>query len=122
MKESTSATERKPKLTIEEQIDHLKSKGVTFALCSEEQAARILSEQDHYFRLAAYRVLFPKRVGGAHDGEYAGLDFGHLVDLAEIDQALRSFLLPLTLEVERAAKTITRPFDKRTAISDNAAR
>ena len=66
---------------------------------------RILSEQDHYFRLAAYRVLFPKRVGGAHDGEYAGLDFGHLVDLAGIDQELRGFLLPLTLDVESAAKT-----------------
>lgn len=97
--------ERKPKLTVEEQIEHLKSKGVTFDLCDEGEAARILSEQDHYFRLAAYRVLFPKRVGGAHDGEYAGLDFGHLVDLAGIDQELRGFLLPLTLDVESAAKT-----------------
>lgn len=44
-------------------------------------------------------------VGGAHDGEYAGLDFGHLVDLAGIDQELRGFLLPLTLDVESAAKT-----------------
>lgn len=50
-------------------------------------------------------MLFPKRIGGAHDGEYAGLDFGHLVDLAGIDQELRGFLLPLTLDVESAAKT-----------------
>ena len=96
---------RKPKLTVEEQIEHLKSKGVTFELCDENEAARILAKQDHYFRLAAYRVLFPKRVGGAHDGEYAGLDFGHLVDLAGIDQELRGLLLPLTLDVESAAKT-----------------
>ena len=34
-----------------------------------------------------------------------GLDFGHLVDLAEIDKELRGFLLPLTLDVENAAKT-----------------
>ena len=105
MNESKLEDNRKPKLTVEEQIEHLKSKGVTFDLCDEDEAMRILSEQDHYFRLAAYRVLFPKRVGGAHDGEYAGLDFGHLVDLAGIDQELRGFLLPLTLDVESAAKT-----------------
>lgn len=105
MEEAKEIDSRKPKLTIEEQIEHLKSKGVTFELCDEEEATRILSEQDHYFRLAAYRVLFPKRIGGAHDGEYAGLDFGHLVDLAGIDQELRGFLLPLTLDVESAAKT-----------------
>ena len=105
MDESRKEGKRKSKLTIEEQIEHLKSKGVTFELCDEEKAARILSGQDHYFRLAAYRVLFPKRVGGAHDGEYAGLDFGHLVDLAGIDQELRGFLLPLALDVENAAKT-----------------
>lgn len=96
---------RKPILTIEQQIEHLRRKGVSFELCSEAEAARILAGQDHYFRLAAYRVLFPKRVGGPRDGQYAGLDFGHLVDLAAIDRELRSFLLPLTLDVENSAKT-----------------
>ena len=96
---------RKPILTIEQQIMHLKQKGVSFELCTEAEAARILAGQDHYFRLTAYRVLFPKRVGGPRDGQYAGLDFGHLVDLAAIDRELRSFLLPLTLDVENSAKT-----------------
>lgn len=63
MNEIAEDNKRKPKLTVEEQIEHLKSKGVTFELCDEGEASRILSEQDHYFRLAAYRVLFPKRVG-----------------------------------------------------------
>ena len=96
---------RKPILTIEQQIMHLKQKGVSFELCAEAEAARIMAGQDHYFRLAAYRVLFPKRVGGPRDGQYAGLDFGHLVDLAAIDRELRGFLLPLTLDVENSAKT-----------------
>ncbi|WP_261981234.1 Abi family protein, partial [Collinsella aerofaciens] len=43
--------------------------------------------------------------GGPRDGQYAGLDFGHLVDLAAIDRELRGFLLPLTLDVENSAKT-----------------
>lgn len=95
---------RKPKLTVEEQIAHLKSKGVTFDLCSEEEAAECLSDRTYYFKLAAYRVLFDKRVGGERDGEYVGLDFGHLRDLAAIDHMLRYTLLPMTLDVEHFAK------------------
>lgn len=95
---------RKPKLTVEEQIAHLKSKGVTFDLCSEEEAAECLSDRTYYFKLAAYRVLFDKRVGGERDGEYVGLDFGHLRDVAAIDHMLRYTLLPMTLDVEHFAK------------------
>ena len=90
----------KPLLSVNEQIAHLKRKGVSFELCGEDTARQVLSESSYFFRLAAYRVLFPKRVGGQHDGEYAGLDFGHLVDLAEIDRELRGLLLPMSLAVE----------------------
>ena len=95
---------RKPKLAVEEQIAHLKSKGVTFDLCSEGEAAECLSDRTYYFKLAAYRVLFDKRVGGERDGEYVGLDFGHLRDLAAIDHVLRYTLLPMTLNIEHFAK------------------
>ena len=95
---------RKPKLTVADQIGHLRSKGVTFELCSEEDARETLSDKTYYFKLAAYRVLFEKRVGGAHDGEYVGLDFGHLRDLAVIDHMLRYSLLPMTLDIEHFAK------------------
>ena len=73
---------RKPKLTVDEQIEHLKSKGVTFDLCVEEDARETLRDKTYYFKLATYRTLFDKRVGGERDGEYAGLDFGHLRDLS----------------------------------------
>lgn len=99
-----SARARKPKLTVEEQIAHLTSKGVTFELCSKEEAAECLSDKTYYFKLAAYRALFDKRVGGERDGEYVGLDFGHLRDLATIDHMLRYTLLPMTLDVEHFAK------------------
>ncbi len=52
----------------------------------------------------AYRTLFPRRVGGAHDGEYANLDFGDLVDLERLDRELRAVLLPLALDAEHLAK------------------
>lgn len=97
--------QRKPLLTVEEQIEHLKSKGVTFELCSEEDAAEYLSERTYFFKIAAYRTLFEKRVGGPRDGQYANLDFGHLKALASLDRDLRYALLPLTLDVEHAART-----------------
>lgn len=94
----------KPKLTVDEQIEHLKAKGVTFNLCTEDETREYLTHKTYYFKLAAYRVLFQKHEGGNHDGEYIGLDFGHLRDLASIDQMLRYILLPTTLDVEHFAK------------------
>ena len=105
MAESGDIGRRKVMLTVDEQIDHLKAKGVAFELCSEEDAAAYLSDRTYYFKLAAYRVLFDKRVGGERDGQYANLDFGHLKALASLDRDLRYALLPLTLDVEHAART-----------------
>ena len=58
--EMEQALAKKPILTVEQQIGHLKEKGVQFELCDENEAARILAREDHYFKLASYRVLFPK--------------------------------------------------------------
>lgn len=68
----------KPLLTVEQQIAHMKSKGITFDLCSEEEAAAYLADRTYFFKLYAYRVLFERRVGGLRDGQYVGLDFGYL--------------------------------------------
>lgn len=81
---------RKPMLTIEQQIAHLKSKGVMFERCSEEDAARYLSSSNNYLRAASYRVLFPRQVDGPNVGAYVGLDFAHLVELSRIDRRLRA--------------------------------
>ncbi len=105
MTEGESAGRPKALLTVEQQIEHLKSKGVTFELCSEHEAAEYLAGRTYYFKLAAYRVLFDKRVGGSRDGQYVNLDFGHLRALASLDRDLRYALLPLTLDVEHAART-----------------
>lgn len=50
--------DRKPILTIEQQIEHLKQKGVAFELCSEEEAADYLRDKCNFFKLASYRKLF----------------------------------------------------------------
>lgn len=105
MEETGAIDQRKPLLTVEQQVERLKSKGVTFELCSEEDAAEYLAERTYFFKVAAYRALFDKRIGGPRDGQYANLDFGHLRALASLDRDLRYALLPLTLDVEHAART-----------------
>ena len=95
----------KPLLCIEQQIDHLKAKGVTFDICTEQDAFGLLTDQTYYFKLASYRILFDKRIGGKDSGQYIDLDFGHLKALASLDRNLRYALLPLTLDVEHAART-----------------
>ena len=98
-----SAT-RKPILTVEQQIDHLKEKGVKFELCDENKAARYLSEKCNFFKLASYRKLFSKREGGERDGQYVNLDFAQLRLLASLDQRLRRALLGMTLDIEHFQK------------------
>lgn len=63
--EETQQTEKraKPPLTVEQQLVHLKAKGVTFDLCNEEEAATYLSDKCQFFRVIAYRKLFDKHVG-----------------------------------------------------------
>ena len=78
--------------------------GTRCDLCVKEDARETLYDKTYYFKLAAYRVLFDRRVGGERDGEYVGLDFDHLRDLAAIDHMLRYTLLPMTLDIEHFAK------------------
>lgn len=101
---SSSEGHSKPMLTDEQQIAHMKSKGITFDLVSEEDAAAHLRTKCQFFRIYAYRKLFPKYVGGPHDGKYVKLDFGHLKTLSNLDRQLRDILLAMTLDIEHFAK------------------
>ena len=104
--QSQPSDSRRPKtlLDVPAQIAKLKSKGVTFDLCTEDEAAAYLSDRTYFFKLYAYRTLFERRVGGPRDGQYVGLDFGHLRLLASLDRTLRYTLLPMTLDVEHFAR------------------
>ena len=106
MQDTANETQRlrKPMLTVDEQIAHLKAKGVTFDLCSEDEAADYLGCANNYLRAASYRALYPKQVEGANVGCYINLDFSHLVNLASIDRHLREALLAAAVDVEHFAK------------------
>ncbi|MDO4849568.1 MAG: Abi family protein [Coriobacteriia bacterium] len=94
----------KPTLAVSEQIAHLKSRGVTFELCSEAEAADYLRTANNLLRASSYRKLFPIKAAGAHAGEYAGLDFEHLRALSSLDRMLRACLLSIALDIEHFAR------------------
>lgn len=98
------ASYRKPLFTVDEQIAHMKAKGISFDLCAESEAHEYLDRKCNFFKVYSYRKLFDKRVGGPHDGEYANLDFGQLKLLASLDQQLREIMLPMTLDIEHFTK------------------
>lgn len=94
----------KPLLSTTELIAHLKSKGVTFDLCSESDAAKYLMDTNNYLRAASYRKLFPTQVEGPHVGQYINLDFAYLIELSSADRKLREAFLGIAIDVEHFAK------------------
>lgn len=98
----TNAT--KPMLDTRQQIVHLKNKGISFEICSEEEAFDYLRNNNNFFKLVSYRKNYDKYQGGSREGQYINLDFGFLKDLAIIDMQLRYTLVQLALDIEHYAK------------------
>lgn len=94
----------KQKLSTSQQIKHLEDKGITFIECSQQQAQIYLKNTNYYYRVASYRKNFLQYPHGVNQGKYMNLDFGHLVDLAEIDDQLRKIILEIALDIEHYSK------------------
>ncbi len=99
-----AAEKYRPLLHIDEQLDHLAGKGISFDLCSREAAAKYLRTGNNLFRTSAYRKLFPLQDQGKRTGEYLGLDFEHLRALSSLDRKLRQCFLSITIDVEHFAR------------------
>lgn len=100
---STMVSTRRPKLTIEQQVEHLKSKGVTFTLCTEEQATLFLKYSTFFFKVKAFDKDYeinPKT------GKYLNLDFAYLTELSTLDMHLRRLILHATLDIEHYLKVM----------------
>ncbi|WP_026766095.1 Abi family protein [Selenomonas ruminantium] len=92
-------------LTLDEQIEHLKAKGITFQSYTEEAAKHFLSEHNYLTKVSAYRKNYTQHPAGPNQGKYVRLDFAHLVDLSTIDMHLRYLILDLCLDIEHSIKT-----------------
>ena len=86
-------------------IQHMRNKGIKFVLCKEMDAQKFLENNCFYFRVAAYRQLYPKIEAGNKKGQYQNLDFAYLKELYIIDNKIRSVVMELCLDIENSIKT-----------------
>lgn len=89
----------KPKLTIDEQIEHMKQQGISFKLCSEQEAKDFLENHNYFFKIKSYAKNYEK-----YNGIYKNLDFAYLIEFSRLDMHLRRFILNLSLDVEHSLK------------------
>lgn len=94
----------KRKLTVEEQVAHLKSKGVQFTIMDEAAAMEYLRENSNYFKVTSYRKNYQQHPDGAKQGQYVRLEFAYLADLAAIDMHLRYQIVQMALDIEHHVK------------------
>lgn len=92
----------KKKLSINEQIDDLEQKGVTFNKFSKENAKNFLKYNNYYFKLKHYAKNY---VINPRTNKYINLDFACLVELSKIDMYLRKIIIDMTLDIEHFLKT-----------------
>ena len=94
----------KKKLTVSEQVEHMKEKGIGFGVVSEKDAITYLEHNNYYFKIKAYAKNYAKYQIGANAGKYVNLEFAYLKDLAIIDMLLRRFIMQASADVEHAVK------------------
>ena len=91
-------------LSIEELIQHMKNRGITFNEISENDAKQFLQNNNYYMKLAAYRANYDKCDIGKRQGQYKKLDFGYLKELSTIDMYLRYIVMDMCLDIEHVIK------------------
>lgn len=94
----------KQMLTVDELIEHMKGKGITFKEVSENDAKEFLTHNNYYMKLASYRANYTKCATGKRAGQYDKLDFGYLKELSTIDMHLRYYIVEMCLDIEHAIK------------------
>lgn len=87
------------KLTIQDQITLLKNKGVLIE--DTEYAVEYLSKHLNFYRLFSYTKLLAFK---STNKIITGVTFSHLVELSKLDLAFRRVILPMTIDIEFAAK------------------
>ena len=93
-------SERKVKLTISEQIEHMKTQGIKFNIINEEQAKKYILQNTYYFRIKAYAKNYNKN----KQDKYVGLEFAYLKELSILDMKFRRLILSMCLQVEHFLK------------------
>lgn len=94
----------RPKLDLEQQIDHMESNGIQFNIIPKKDAKDFLSQNTYYFKLKAFAKNYEKYIGGSKKGQYVNLEFAYLKELSTLDMHLRKLLSSMTADIEHYLK------------------
>jgi len=94
----------KPKLTIDGQIEHMKSKGIRFHIVDETAAKNFLLNNNYYFKIKSYTKNYDKYTATDKKGQYINLEFAYLQELSKMDMYLRRLLFDIVIDIEHFAK------------------
>lgn len=94
----------RPKLSIDEQITDMQTKGITFHHSDKDNAKRFLKYNTYYFKIKAYERNYDKYNATPKKGQYINLDFAYLKELSTLDMYLRKTILSMALDIEHALK------------------
>ena len=82
----------------------MRSKGITTNYSTDQEIIEYLTNNTYFYKIASYRKNYDKFLEGSHKGQYIGLDFEYLKDLAIIDMHLRELMLVMTINIEHYTK------------------
>ena len=103
----SSTVSNPPKLSIDDQIEHLANKhGVTFNIKGKDAAKEFLQNNNFYHKIKAYSKNFSTYQSKEHPlfGKFCDLDFEYLVELSTIDMYLRRIIMTMSLDIEHFLK------------------
>lgn len=96
---------RKEKLTVKQQVEHMKDKsGIKFTKINEQDAKDFLRNNNYYFKVKSYAKNYEKYIEGENIGRYVNLEFAYLLEMSKIDMYLRRIILKMTLDIEHFLK------------------
>lgn len=98
---------KQPKLSIDEQIEHLSNDhGICFNIKGKDAAKDFLTKNNYYHKLKAYSKNFSVFENTNHPlyGKFCDLDFEYLVELSVIDMHLRRIIIGMSLDIEHFLK------------------
>lgn len=95
----------KKKLSFDQQIEHMKNKGITFHHMSEAEAKDFIMYHTYYFKIKCYAKNYAKYPSGhPKQNQYKNLDFAYLKEMSKLDMLFRYEIMQLCLDVEHFLK------------------
>lgn len=90
----------KEKLSVDKQIEKMKSNGIGFNIIAEDEAKEFLSDNTYYFKIKSFQKNYQKN----HANVYSNLEFAYLKDFSTIDMHFRKLILSMVLNIEHFLK------------------